>query len=137
METKERKNAVWSKVGDLATVSMPDGEEWTFDFSKLSNEACAFYGKKQILSDRVASLPPEEKLQGMKDFYREAVESGLELTETGKVQIIGKTRSNASVKTGELKQVKNLASLLMKKLAGEALTEEEELWIMEMTEKFK
>lgn len=135
-EEKSKKNAVWSKFRDDATVKMPDGSEHTFDFSKLSNEVFAYYGKKQWLADKVASTEAEDKLQGMIDNYNEAVEKGVTLSENGKISIIGKERSNASGIKVELKEAKNLNALLMKKMKGEELSEADEAWIQEMMAKY-
>ena len=137
MEEKERKNAVWSKFRDLATVKMPNGQEHEFDFSKLSNEVFAYYGKKQWLADKVASSDCGDKLLGMVEAYNEAVEKGVTITDGGKIAIVGKERSNAASNVrAELKDAKNLNALLAKKLKGEALSEEDEAWIAEMLAKY-
>ena len=136
MEKKEKKNAVWSKFRDLATVKMPNGQEHKFDFAKLSNEIFAYYGKKQWLADKVASASSDDKLQGMIDAFDEAVESGVTITDNGKIAIIGKERSNASGVKAELRDAKNLNALLAKKLKGEPLSEEDEAWIAEMLAKY-
>ncbi len=135
-EETKRKNATWSKYRNDATVKMPDGKEHTFDFGKLSDEVFAYYGKKQWLADKVASADAEDKLKGMIEAYEEAVEKGVTITEGGKITIIGKERSNTSGVKMELKEAKNLNVILMKKLAGKALTEDEERWLLEMTEKY-
>lgn len=136
-EENKRKNATWSKFRNDATVKMPSGEEHTFDFSKLSDEIFAYYGKKQWLADKVASAEADEKLQRMIDAYNEAVEKGVTITEGGKIAIIGKERSNAAAGIKmELREAKNLNALLAKKIKGEELSEADEAWIAEMIAKY-
>ena len=81
-----------------------------------------YYGGKQYLSDSVASMKTEqEKIVGMIATYKEAVKCGLEISATGKIRVIGKTRSNASEEKQFSATVKNtmavvsLEGLVMKK----------------------
>lgn len=101
METEKKKSS-WVKLGDNATITMPSGISYTFDFSKLDNYVFAYYGKKQWISDSGASdkgTADIDRLDLMKEAYEEAVEKGVTLSETGKVSIIGKERANAAPKT--------------------------------------
>ena len=99
-ETTEKKKGSWTKFRDEATYKAPSGTETKFDFSKLSNEVFAFYGKKQWIADNGASAKTEaDRIDAMKAAYAEAVEKGVELSEEGKVKVIGKTRANAAPKT--------------------------------------
>jgi hypothetical protein len=95
----EKKNSKWIKFGDLATFEMPSGLEHQFDFNALGHEAIfAYYGKKQWLADKGASskdTPDEDRLALMVQAYNEACEKGVELTDTGKISVIGKERANA------------------------------------------
>lgn len=128
----EKKKAIWSKLGGIATVTMPSGKTANFDFSKLNKDVTSFYGAKQLLADSVASETTEaDKLQGMRDWYKEASEKGLELTEGGRVHIIGAVRSNAGVGTA-LKAANSMIDLLIKKANGVKLTPEEDKSLTEM-----
>jgi len=92
------KKAKWTILGDVLTVTMPNGITADFDMSKVDSRAIKYYGLKQRLSDEVASVENvDEKLVGMKAWYKDAVASGLEITETGKIGIKGKIRTNAKV----------------------------------------
>ncbi len=139
-ETKEAKKSKWTKCGDLATIEMPSGLSWTFDFSKLPNEPYQYYGKKQWVSDKGASekgTTDEERLELMKDAFREACEKGVEVSEDGRVFIVGKERANAAPVKQELKQAKDLLGLLAKQAAGEELSEEESTWVSTMLANYK
>ena len=96
-ELSENKNASWCKLGDNAIIDFPSGKSISFDLKPLSTEVLKFYGGKQFLADKVASCTSEiEKRARMIEVYNEAVKKGLELSDTGKVRIIGKARSNAA-----------------------------------------
>ena len=100
---KDKKNSKWVKLGDNATFEMPSGLEYTFNFATLGHDAIfAYYGKKQWIADKGASskdTSDEDRLALMKEAYKEACEKGVELTDTGKISIIGKERANAKPKT--------------------------------------
>jgi len=96
-ETKDRKKATWRVSGDIATCTFPDGLTESYDVSKMDKTVLVYYGAKQWLSDQVASEKSVgDKIAGMRAAYDEAVEKGLIITETGKVQIVGKVRANAT-----------------------------------------
>jgi hypothetical protein len=137
METTEKKKGSWTKLGEIATYTTANGKTVDFDFRKLSKEVLFFYGAKQWIADNGASAKTDDdRIADMKAAYSEAVEKGLELSDTGKVGIVGKVRSNAT-KTGELKQAKSMIELLMKKVNGEELTPEEETILAGMQERTK
>jgi hypothetical protein len=100
------KKAKWTILGDLLTVTMPSGKSAQFDMQKLDTRATKYYGTKQWLQDGQAGVEgDDEKIAGMIANYKEAVEKGLEITETGKIGIKGKVRVNAKVSmTESLKQ---------------------------------
>jgi hypothetical protein len=102
METVEKKKSSWVKFGDKATITMPSGLEKEFNFALLDNAVFAYYGKKQWISDQGASAKgtsDAERLEMMVEAYAEAVKNGVALSDTGKVQVIGKERANAKPKT--------------------------------------
>ena len=99
-EKKEVKKGTWTKLGDNATFTSPSGKHASFDFSKMSNEVFAYYGKKQYLSDSKASgkgmgFSEEDQIGMMKTAYDDIVRLGVTLTPEGRVNIIGKSRSKA------------------------------------------
>lgn len=116
--TVEKKKSRWTKAGDLATISMPGGEQYTFNFSRLSNEVFAYYGKKQWLSDATAGVDADERLATMIDTFKEAIKEGVELSETGKISIVGKTRANAAPKTMDAKVLPLLSTFTPAEVAG-------------------
>jgi len=136
---EERRKGRWTKLGAIATYTAPSGAEAVFDFSRLSTEVFAFYGKKQWISDSGA-LPKgtsdEERIAAMKAAFNEAVEKGVKLSEDGRIQIVGKERANASSVKLELRTVKNLNAILVKRMRGETLTQDEESWLEEMLKKY-
>lgn len=96
-EQKDRKKASWRIAKDIATCVFPDGRTENFDVSKIDQTVLVYYGAKQWLSDQVASEKSVgDKIAGMRAAYDEAVKAGLVITETGKVQIVGKVRANAT-----------------------------------------
>ena len=96
-EPSANKNASWRKLGDNAIIDFPSGKSISFNLKPLSTEVLKFYGGKQFLADKVASCTSEtEKRIKMTEVYNEAVLNGLELSDTGKVRVIGKVRSNAT-----------------------------------------
>lgn len=125
IEATDKKQATWNKLGDNVVVSFPSGKQLYFNYQKLDSMIMKYYGTKQWLSDQVASDKAEaDKIANMKLAYEEAVTAGLELTETGKIRIVGKVRSNASgaaeakrfhsdMKT--MSEVVSLEGLVMKK----------------------
>jgi len=72
----------------------------------------------------------------MKAAFNEAVEKGVKLSEDGRIQIVGKERANASSVKLELRTVKNLNAILVKRMRGETLTQDEESWLEEMLKKY-
>jgi len=136
---EERRKGRWIKFGSIVTYSAPSGAEVKFDFAKLPDEVFAFYGKKQWISDSGAlskGTPDEERIAAMKAAFNEAVEKGVKLSEDGRIQIVGKERANASSVKLELRTVKNLNAILVKRMRGETLTQDEESWIEEMLAKY-
>lgn len=99
-EQKDRKKAFWRLADKTATCIFPDGRTDNYDISKFSPEtlkALTYYGVKQWLSDQVASEKSvADKIAGMWIAYDDAVTSGLVVTETGKVQVVGRVRANAT-----------------------------------------
>ena len=96
-EKSDNKQASWNLLGDNAIVSFPSGKQIHFNIHKMDTRVMKFYGAKQWISDQVSAVKGEsDKIVGMIDAYRDAVTSGLQLSANGRVQIIGKTRSNAS-----------------------------------------
>ena len=97
----EKKKSSWKKFNGTATITMPSGLTKQFDFAKLPNEVFGYYGKKQWISDQGASAKgtsDSDRLKMMVEAYEEALEKGVELTEEGKVRVVGKTRANAAPK---------------------------------------
>ena len=139
----EKKQVTWNKLGDFAVADFPCGKQIHFDLTKLSTTVLKYYGAKQWLADQVASEKIEaDKIAGMKESYKEAVAKGLELSPTGKIGIVGKTRSNASgakafetnMKTAA--KVVSLDGLMLKKAMSkfpgqEAFTEADEAKLQE------
>lgn len=119
---EDTKNAKWVKLGDNVTLVMPSGKEVEFDFSLLTNDAVfAYYGKKQWLSDKMASAkgtPEEDKIALIQAAFTEAVENGVQLSNTGKVQIIGKERANAKPKTQDNKVLEGLSTYTEEEIAA-------------------
>jgi len=145
-EPTDKKQVSWTKLGDLAIAQFPSGLQIHFDLTKLNSEVLKYYGAKQWLADQVASVKNEtDKIAGMKESYDEAAKSGLMLSLTGKVGIIGKTRANATgaatAKAFETairttSKVISLEGLLMKKAiagmpGGEEFTAEDEKKLQE------
>jgi len=96
-DATDKKQISWSKFGDVAIANFPCGKQIYFDLKPLSTQTMKFYGSKQWLADQVSAIKDEkEKIAEIQAIYNEAVKCGLELSATGKVGIIGKTRSNAS-----------------------------------------
>ena len=96
-EATDKKQISWSKFGDVAIANFPCGKQIYFDLKPLDSQTMKFYGSKQWLADQVSAIKDEkEKIAEMQSVYNEAVKCGLELSPTGKVGIIGKTRSNAA-----------------------------------------
>lgn len=121
MEEKkdEKKKSSWKKFNGTATITMPSGLSKQFDFSKLSNEVFGYYGKKQWIADQGASpkdTTDAERLKLMVDAYNEALEKGVELTDEGKVRIVGKTRANAAPKNQDNLVLPTFATLNMAEL---------------------
>ena len=108
--TSDKKNATWMLVDNKLTVTFPDKSSQSFDMvepSSPSGKAFLYYGMKQWLSDNVASEKSiNDKLVGMKLAYDEMMEFGLEITETGKIRIVGKVRANAAPKYASLEELK-------------------------------
>jgi hypothetical protein len=99
---KEKKNASWNFINGNCVVTFPDKSTASFDSKVINSDALKYYGLKQILSDCVANEPVlKDKIQGMRDWYKEAVEKGIEITETGKISIIGKVRANSKPRTAD------------------------------------
>ena len=123
IKATDKKQVSWNKLGDLAIADFPSGKQIHFDLTALSTQVLKYYGAKQWLADQVASVKDEtEKIAEMQASYNEAAKAGLQLSSTGKVQIIGKVRSNAtsgdkvlaaSMKTAS--QVVSLEGLVVKK----------------------
>lgn len=108
----KKVKATWIKFKEFATIKMPSGIEHEFDFSKLSTEVFAYYGKKQWLADKAASAKgtsDQEKLDMMIEAYNDAVTYGVEITDEGRISIIGKMRANA--KTYDAKVLEKLETL--------------------------
>lgn len=100
VKKSEKKKGHWTKLGDIATYVSATGTETSFDLSKLPRDVLAFYGGKQVIADKAASEKTEvDRIAAMKEFFDEAVEKGLELTDEGKVRVIGKARKNAAPRT--------------------------------------
>ena len=92
------KKAKWTILGDVLKLTMPNGMTADFDMAKLDTRASKYYGVKQWLQDGQAGVEGDaEKIAGMKLAYKEASEAGLEITDTGKIGIKGKIRTNAKV----------------------------------------
>ena len=110
-ETKtDKKNATWMLVNDKLIVKFPNGKSQSFDMvshESPASKAFVYYGMKQWLSDNVASEKEiDDKISGMVLAYDEMMEHGLEITETGKIRIVGKVRSNAVTKYATLEELK-------------------------------
>lgn len=99
----DKKKASWNYINGCAIVTFPDGTTKSFDTKAIDSECLKYYGIKQILSDIVAGFEGtfKEKAQAMMDWFLEAKEKGLEITETGKLSIRGKVRKNASPKNAD------------------------------------
>jgi hypothetical protein len=147
MEDKKPKKTSWTYTlgNHILEANFPDGSSATFDLTRCvkdmtqTQELGFQYGIKQWMSSNYASCETvEERIESAKADYKGLIEHGLELSEGGKTMgIVGKVRSNAAAGIKmELKEAKNLNVLLMKKVAGKPLTEEEEKWLAEMTEKY-
>lgn len=99
-KTAEKKKASWTVFNEIATVIFPNGLTANFELKKLDTAVAKYYGVKQLLSDQVANIPDSaEKIAGMRAWFVEACEKGLVITETGKINIVGKTRANAVPRT--------------------------------------
>ena len=104
------KKSKWTILGDVLTLTTPSGKSASFDMQKLDTRAIKYYGVKQWLQDGQAGVDgDDEKIAGMIANYKEAVEKGLEITETGKIGIKGKVRVNAKVSITESLKTKILA----------------------------
>ena len=109
----DKKQISWNKLGDKAIAYFPCGKQIQFDLTKLDTQILKYYGGKQWISDQVASIKDEsEKLAKMREVYDEAVKAGLQLSDTGKIQIIGKTRANATGATALAKKIKETSSVV-------------------------
>ena len=135
-----KENSSWVKFDKYATINMPSGLSHEFDFSKMSVEIFAYYGRKQWLSDKMA-LPKgtseRVKLDTMIEAYNDAITKGVELTGEGRIVIIGKERANARPKTADsmvlaklttmtvedCKSAVNMANLGFMKFSPELLAE--------------
>lgn len=136
-EKKTNKKATWKRDGDNATITFPDGTEKTFDFSKLDDAVFAYYGKKQFLGDGVAGVAQAEKSGRMQEIYDEVTTNGVELSEDGRIRVIGRTRSNernndaktrANVKTAaDAQSVLNTHKMGLLKLSAEYVVELQEI----------
>jgi hypothetical protein len=95
---EDKVNAIWTTINGNATVTFPSGLTHQFDLKKLNKEVLFLFGGKKWLQNESASCKTDqEKIDTMKASYKEAVEKGLETSETGKVRIIGATRKNATI----------------------------------------
>ena len=109
-----KKNAYWVKFDKYATVNMPSGLSHEFDFSKMSMEIFAYYGRKQWLSDKMATsagTSDKDRLDLMIEAYNDAITKGVELTGEGRIAIIGKDRANAKPKTVDSLVLAKLATM--------------------------
>ena len=129
----EKKNAVWTKLGDKATIEFPDGEKHTFDFTPLSNTIFGYYGKKQWINDQSAGeQSSKDKIEKMKASYEEVIKNGVELID-GRIRVIGRARVTAKTQDStvlekfstlsleDLKALKTSVSLGVVKLSEELL----------------
>lgn len=93
------KNMIWTLAGNEAKIVAPSGKSLVLDLSKLiSSERITpfeYYGIKQWLSDDNSDMKGDEKLNGIKLSYDDAIKSGVELTENGRVHIIGSTKAKS------------------------------------------
>lgn len=134
-ETSDKVNAIWTTINGNATVTFPSGLNAQFDLKKLNKEVLFLFGGKKWLQNESASCKTDEdKIATMKASFKEAVEKGLETTETGKVRIIGSVRSNAGNATA-LKTALGFVELLTKKVSGVKLSAEEELTLKGLMER--
>ena len=93
----DKKQISWNKLGDKAIAYFPCGKQIQFDLTKLDTQILKYYGGKQWISDQVASIKDEsEKLAKMREVYDEAVKAGLQLSDTGKIQIIDNSNKSTA-----------------------------------------
>lgn len=133
----DKTQVSWNKLGDYAIADFPSGKQIHLDMRPLDSMIMKFYGVKQFFSDKKANIKDEtEAIQAIKDKYDLAVKNGLQLSDKGKITIVGTTRSNASEAKAtkeKLAKANSMIDLLMKQVEG-TITEDEEVILAGMIE---
>ena len=131
----DKTQVSWNKLGDYAVADFPSGKQIHLDMRPLDSMIMKFYGVKQFFSDKKANIKDEaEAVQAIKAKYDLAVKNGLQLSDKGKITIVGTTRSNASEAKAtkeKLAKANSMIDLLEKMVAG-TITEEEKVILQGM-----
>ena len=95
------KKASWNFINGFCIVTFPSGKTAEFDSKPLPSNILEYYGLKQFLSDKRAGITDEaEAIEAMRSAYKSALDNGMKITETGRIDI-GVVRSNSAPKTAD------------------------------------